>query len=235
MVKLSNLEKKFGKVKVLNGLNLSMKESGIVALLGPNGSGKTTLLKCILGMVIPDQGTITINDNNIEGNWEYRKEINYLPQIARFPDNITVNEIFHMIGDIRGDVVRKEELIELFGLESFRNKKLAHLSGGTRQKVNIVLSFMFDNHIMILDEPSAGLDPLSIIKLKELIMKEKERGKLIIFTTHIMSFVEEMADEILFILDGRLHFQGTFTQLKSKTSENNLEKSIATLLTRQDV
>lgn len=233
MIKISNIHKKFGKVQVLKGLDLEIKSGGIFAILGPNGSGKTTLIKSILGMVIPNQGEIEFNGVSVLKEWAYRNEIDYLPQIANFPGNLTVLELVNMIKNLRKKKALDLALIELFKLEPFLNQKLANLSGGTRQKVNLVLAFMFDSPLLILDEPTTGLDPVALISLKELILKEKKKGKTILITTHIMDFVEEMADEIVFLLDGSIYFKGTVQALKKQTNQANLERAIANILTEQ--
>ena len=235
MIEINNLHKRFGKVQVLEGVSLDIKEAGIFAILGPNGSGKTTLIKSILGMVIPQSGDIRINDMPVKGEWEYRENINYLPQIARFPENLSVFELIGMIKNLRGKKANDKELIELFGLEPFMDKKLGNLSGGTKQKVNLVLTFMFDCPVLILDEPTTGLDPVSLIHLKEIIKKEKDAGKTVLITTHIMDFVETMADEIVFLLEGNIYFKGTVTELKKKSTRNDLEHAIATILTEENV
>lgn len=231
MINIKNLTKSFGKLTVLDDLNLEIKDGGIFAVLGPNGSGKTTLIKCILRMVIPEKGDILFNGKSILKQWEYRNDLNYLPQIANFPPNLTVNELLKMVKDLRPKESSDKDLIAHFGLEPFLNKKLGHLSGGTKQKVNLVLTFMFDSDLIILDEPTTGLDPISLLRLKELIKKEKEKGKTILITTHIMSFVDEAADEIVFLLDGNIYFKGSVQQLKERTQENNLENAIAKLIT----
>jgi len=128
-----------------------------------------------------------------------------------------------------------KELIDLFNIKKSMNKKLVDLSGGTKQKVNIILTFMSDSPIIILDEPTAGLDPISLIKLKTLIIKEKEKGKTIIVTSHIMSFIEEISNDIFFLLDGSIFFNGTITDLKERTNENSLESAIANLLKQSHV
>ncbi len=230
MIQIQGIHKKFGKLEVLKGVDFAIPGGGVFAVLGPNGSGKTTLLKIILGMVIPDQGEIKIDQQLIIRKWQYRKQLAYLSQIARFPENLTVKELIRMIADIRLTAGRSDELIELFQLNKFMNKKLGELSGGTRQKVNLVLTFMFDTPIYILDEPTAGLDPIALIQLKELIATEQQKGKLILITTHIMSLVEEIAEEIIFLLDGKIHFQGTVENLKETTEMTNLEAAIAKML-----
>ena len=230
MVSIENLHKKFGKNEVLKGVDLSIKDGGIFAVLGPNGSGKTTLIKSVLGMVIPDQGNITVQGKNIKKNSNYRHEIDYLPQIANFPSNLKVKELIRMIKDLRKNTNEDERLIELFKLQPFLDKKLGNLSGGTKQKVNLVLTFMFDSPLIILDEPTTGLDPISLIRLKELIHVEKAKGKTILITSHIMSFVEEVSDEIVFILEGKIYFKGTISELKTKTNQPDFEHAIASIL-----
>ena len=231
MVIIENLHKKFGKNQVLSGVDLTINKGGIFAVLGPNGSGKTTLIKSVLGMVIPNKGKITVLGENIKKNSDYRHKIDYLPQIANFPSNLKVKELIKMIKDLRKPTNEDERLIELFKLEPFLDKKLGQLSGGTKQKVNLVLTFMFDSPIVILDEPTSGLDPISMIRLKDLIKAEKEKGKTILITSHIMSFVEEISDEIVFILEGKIYFKGTIQKLKTKTNQPDFEHAIASILT----
>lgn len=231
MIEIKDLYKKFGKNEVLSGLNLEIGEGGIFAVLGPNGSGKTTLIKSILGMVIPNKGSITVLGENITKGSGYRHKIDYLPQIANFPNNLKVKELITMIKDLRGNVDLDQELISLFKLEPFLDKKLGNLSGGTKQKVNLVLTFMFDSPLVILDEPTSGLDPISLLRLKKLIQAEKAKGKTILITSHIMSFVEEISDEIVFLLEGKIYFKGTITELKDKTNQPDFEHAIASILT----
>ncbi len=235
MIEIKNLHKKFGKLTVLDGLDLEIKTGGIFAILGPNGSGKTTLIKSILGMVIPSKGDIIFKGKSVLQKWEYRNHLNYLPQIANFPANLTVIELIQMVKDLRPKESNEEELIRSFDLEPFLNKKLGNLSGGTKQKVNLVLTFMFDSELIILDEPTTGLDPISLIRLKKIISEEKEKGKTILITTHIMSFVEEIADEIVFLLDGKIYFKGSVKELKQKTNQQDLEHAIANIISEQHV
>ena len=230
MITFNKVQKDFGKLKVLKKINLEINKGGIFAILGPNGSGKTTLIKSLLGMIIPQSGHIKVNDKDVLKQWKYRNQIDYLPQIANFPSNLRVNELINMIKDIRASKCRDQELIQLFRITPFLNKKLGHLSGGTKQRVNLVLAFMFDSPLIILDEPTSGLDPVALITLKELIIQEKAVGKTIIITSHIMSFVEELADEIVFILEGNIYFQGTIAALKQQTNQEHFEYAIASIL-----
>lgn len=231
MIHIKDLRKKFGKNEVLKGLDLEIGDGRIIAILGPNGSGKTTLIKSVLGMIIPDSGSIEMNGESIKHRWNYRNSIDYLPQMANFPGNLKVSELIGMIKDLRSKPADTERLIRRFHLEPFLNKKLANLSGGTKQKVNLILTFMFDSPLIILDEPTTGLDPIAHLILKELIQEEREKGKTIIITSHIMSFVEEIAEEIVFLLEGKIYFQGDIKSLNEKTEEADFEHAIAKILT----
>ena len=232
MITIESLHKRFGKNLVLDGVNLDIGEGGIFAVLGPNGSGKTTLIKCLLGMVIPNKGTIKVRDVSVRNNWGYRQDIDYLPQIANFPGNLKVKELIKMIKDLRRKAADDSQLIKRFQLEPFLDKKLGTLSGGTKQKVNLLLTFMFDSPLIILDEPTTGLDPIALIELKKLIQQEKAKGKTLVITSHIMGFVEEVADEIVFLLDGKVYFKGNIEALKKKTSQQDFEHAIASILTQ---
>lgn len=231
MINVQQLYKKYGKNEVLAGVDLEISEGEVFAILGPNGSGKTTLIKAILGMVLPNRGSISVKNKSIKKAWHYRRDIDYLPQIAHFPGNLTVKELIKMIKDIRGGTAsREQELITLFQMEPFLAKKLSNLSGGTTQKVNIVLTFMFDSPLLILDEPTTGLDPISLIHLKELIGSEKEKGKTILITSHSMSFVEAVTKDIVFLLEGKIYYKGSISDLKKKTEQQDFEHAIASLL-----
>jgi len=234
MIEIKGIRKSFGKLEVLKGFDFSLTRGKITAVLGPNGSGKTTLIKSILGLVLPASGEIFINGKAISNDWLYRKEIGYLPQIARFPENLKVMEIFKLIEEVRSEKGNYNDLIDQFDLKDFLNKKLRQLSGGTRQKVNIVLTFMFDCPLYILDEPTAGLDPIALIRLKELIQRKREEGKTFLVTTHIMSLVEELADELIFLLEGQIYFKGTFSQMLKAEKEESLEKAIANILKKEN-
>jgi Cu-processing system ATP-binding protein len=231
MVKIEKLQKRFNTNQVLNSLDLEINKAGVFAVVGPNGSGKTTLIKAILGMIVPDEGIIHIMGENIEKNAHYRTQIDYLPQIANFPTNLKVSELINMIKDLRkGKTCEDKSLISLFELEPFLNKKLGALSGGTKQKVNLLLTFMFDSPLMILDEPTTGLDPIALLHLKTMIKSQKTKGKTVLITSHIMDFVEEISDEIVFLLEGNIHFKGTINALKSKTGHSSFELAIASIL-----
>lgn len=230
MITITNLHKSFGKIPVLKGVNLSIEKGKIVSILGPNGSGKSTLIKSLLGLVVPTSGSISVNGKNISGNHEYRHDIGYLPQIAHFPENLSVRELFSMVCDLRRQKANYSKLVSHFNMDSFIDKRLRSLSGGTRQKVNAILALMFNPSIFIFDEPTSGLDPVSTVRLKEWMLKEKQNSKTILFVTHLLNEVEELADEIVFLLEGQIYFQGNPQQIKEEQNQPTLEKAIASLL-----
>ena len=230
MIEFKVVHKKYGKLEVLKGVSFTIKDGGIIAILGTNGSGKTTSMKSFLGMVVPTKGDILFNGKSIKNQWAYREQISYLPQIANFPNNLKVKELIAMIKNIKKLPCKDQELIELFGLQKHLNKSLGNLSGGTKPKVNLVLTFMVDVPYLVLDEPTSGLDPIAILALKKLILREKEKGKTILITSHILSFIEELSDEILFILEGNIYFRGTPQELLTTTDKENFQEAIAELL-----
>jgi Cu-processing system ATP-binding protein len=230
MIEIKGLHKYYGNHHVLKDINLDIREPGIYAILGPNGSGKSTLLKSIIGLVNPGQGNISVNGISVAGTHAYRNEISYLPQIARFPDNLRVYELIRLIKDIRNQKADESELVKLFQVESDMRKRLRNLSGGTRQKVNMILGFLFDTPYLILDEPTISLDPVSLTKFRKIISEKKEQGKIIIYTTHIMNLVEELSDHIILLLEGRIIFKGGLKDIYSKTGSSSLEKAISMLV-----
>lgn len=234
MIEIRELQKRFGKLEVLRGIDLSLQRGRTTAILGPNGSGKTTLIKTLLGMVIPDRGMIRINDQQILNKYKYREQLNYLPQIANFPSNLSVIELLQMVADIKGIEVDALELLQIFGIQDKMHTKFAHLSGGTKQKVNIVMCFMSPASLTILDEPTTGLDPLSLTVLKKMIMEERNGGNTVILTSHIMSFVEDVVDDVVFLLDGKIYFAGAIDELRAIGGHDSLEESIAYILYEHD-
>ncbi|MBC5774734.1 ABC transporter ATP-binding protein [Pontibacter sp. KCTC 32443] len=235
MITIENLRKSYGKLQVLGGVSVSFDPGKVVSVIGPNGSGKTTMIKCMLGMVLPDGGDIKISGKSILKEHAYRSQIGYMPQIGRYPENMKIRQVIDMIRDIRKDVKQvDEELIGLYGLKDMYEKRMGALSGGTKQKVSAALAFMFDPKILILDEPTAGLDPISAEILKSKILKEKKKGKLILITSHIMSEVEEVADEVMCMVDGQVKFHDTIADIKAQTNEERLSRAIAKILNEED-
>ena len=231
MIVAKNITKKFGKVYALNDVSVTCNKGECIALIGPNASGKTTFIKCLLGMVVPQSGTINFDNNSIANNWLYRNRIGYMPQIGRYPENMSIAQVFNLMKDIRKPIgLADEELIQKFKLDIIMQKRMRVLSGGTRQKVSAALAFLFNPDVLILDEPTAGLDPVSSEILKEKIIKEKNKGKLILITSHVLSELDDLVTEVIYMQEGRLGFQKSISILKQETGEQKLAKAIAKIM-----
>ena len=234
MIEIKNLNKKFGKLEVLSDVDLTFKKGECIALIGPNGCGKTTLIKSILGMVIPTKGDVLFNQKSILKEYLYREQIGYMPQIGRYPDYMTIGQIIEMIKKIRNsNQTLDEDLLKAFDLEKIFDKQMRTLSGGTTQKVSATLAFLFNPQVLILDEPTAGLDPLASELLKDKIIKEKEKGKLILITSHLLSELDDMITQIIFMQDGKVYFHKTIADLLESTNEQKISKAIAKILKSQ--
>lgn len=236
MISFNNICKKFGKLTALDQVNLEVKPSRSYALIGPNGSGKTTLIKCLLGLVVPTSGEIIFDGKSILNEWRYREKIGYMPQIGRYPDNISIGQLIDMMKNIRPPGEKTDdELIDAFRLYKMYDKKMHSLSGGTRQKVSAALAFLFNPPVLVLDEPTAGLDPVSAEILKEKIHGEKVKGKLLLITSHILNDLDELATDIIYIFEGKLQYNNTIDALKEETNEKRLGKAIATLIRQKEL
>ncbi|MES2872823.1 MAG: ABC transporter ATP-binding protein [Bacteroidota bacterium] len=231
MIRIKNISKHFGKLTALNNVSTTCDRGECIALIGPNGSGKTTLIKSILGMVLPDGGSITFNGKNIAGNWQYREEIGYMPQIGKYPDNMTIGQILDMMKDIRNkNTALDEDLIRSFSIDKLMDKRMRTLSGGTTQKVSAALAFLFNPAVLILDEPTAGLDPVASELFKEKIIAEKMNGKLVLITSHILSDLDDLVSRVIYMQDGNLVFHKSIEELRHDTGEERLVRSIAQVM-----
>jgi Cu-processing system ATP-binding protein len=231
MIRIENIQKHFKKLHALQDVKAEFNKGQVVAMIGPNGSGKTTLIKSILGLVRADSGVIYFDGTPITEDVEYRRNIGYMPQIGRYPDNMKIGQLFKMIRNIRSnDKKIDEELYYKFKLDTILNKSMKSLSGGTRQKVSAALAFLFDPDVLILDEPTAGLDPISSEILKEKILEQKEKGKLILITSHVLSDLEELTSHVVYLQDGKIMFNESLRELQIQTGEEKLSKAIAWLM-----
>ena len=232
MIEIKNLTKKFNKFTALNQVNIRFNDGHSVALIGPNGCGKTTLIKCILGLNVVEDGDILVNNESVKEHYLYRNNIGYMPHIGRYPENMTISQTIPMIKDTR-KVSENEldtELLEAFELESIFDKKMRTLSGGTTQKVSAVLAFLFNPNIIILDEPTAGLDPLASEILKNKIIKEKNKGKLIIITSHLLSELDDIVSEIVFMNEGKVIVHQSVEELMTERKTEKISESIISIL-----
>ena len=232
MIEIKNLTKKFNKFTALNQVNIRFNDGHSVALIGPNGCGKTTLIKCILGLNVVEDGDILVNNESVKEHYLYRKNIGYMPQIGRYPENMTIAQTIQMIKDTRkvSESELDTELLEAFELESIFDKKMRTLSGGTTQKVSAVLAFLFNTGIIIVDEPTAGLVSFASEILKNKIIKEKNKGKLIIITSHLLSELDDIVSEIVFMNEGKVIVHQSVEELMTERKTEKISESIISIL-----
>ena len=234
MIEFSRVTKRFGATDVLRGVDLSVEPGRVMGLIGPNGAGKTTLIKLLLGLAHATSGEIRVAGKRTDADESYRARIGYMPQIMRFPENLTANELFAMMRDLRGTTTGVDpEMIEQFRLGDQLDKPLRVLSGGTRQKVNAALALFLEPSILVLDEPTSGLDALSSAILKDTIRARRAQGATVLVTSHIMTELEELCDEVAFLLDGVVRYAGPIGELTTRTRQVNLERAIAALMIRE--
>lgn len=233
-LELEHIQKSYKKVEVIHDLSVTFREGEITALVGPNGSGKTTLLKSILGLVLTKDGDIRWNGKSIIGDYAFRKNVGYMPQMPEFPVNLKVRELFNMVRLLHSGEEEDREMLEIFKYEELSNKALGTLSGGQRQKVNAMLCFLFSPSLLILDEPTSSLDPISSERFKNKLLSEKKRGKMILITSHLMNEMEQLADQLLYLLDGNIIINSTVKELKKLTSSERLGEALLKMLNKNE-
>ena len=216
-LKLDGLTKKFGNFTAVNHINLTMK-NGVYGLLGVNGAGKTTLMRMLCTLLKPTEGTIYYNGKDIfEMGSEYRRQLGYLPQEFGFYPEFTVQDYLLYIASLKGlrSVVagkRVKELISRVGLSKAAHKKMKKLSGGMKRRAGIAQAMLNNPKILILDEPTAGLDPNERIRFRNLI-SELSEDRLVLLSTHIVSDIEYIANEIWLMKDGKMMHKGTVDEI----------------------
>lgn len=231
MIEVINLNKWYGRHHVLKDINLEIHSGQCVALIGPNGSGKTTLIKSLLQMVPIESGTIRINNTDIQDDDHYRKIIGYMPQLSRFPEHMKVDHLFALMRSLRTDVKEYDhQLYHALDISDFSDRPLGVLSEGMKQRVSASLAFYFNPGILILDEPTAGLDPVSNEILKSKINQAVAEGKLILITSHILSDLDDITSHVIYLMNGQVWLNKAFQDLKAETNEQSLNKAISQLL-----
>jgi len=232
-VVLRNVTKNFGSFRALNDISFGIKEGEIFGYIGPNGAGKTTTMKILVGLISDFQGEVSIGGYQVpKRKDEIHKLLGYLPQTVAFQEWRTVNHALKTFGKLSGlsdaEVEgRIPEILDLLGLADVRHKKISQLSGGMTQKVGLAQALLHEPKLLVLDEPLGGLDPLSRHQFKDIVLKLGQKGTTILFSSHILSDVQDVADRIGIINRGRIKQVGTLNELKSRLSS---KKTVEVLL-----
>lgn len=216
MIRVEHLTKRFDRVTAVADVSFTVREGEVFALLGPNGSGKTTTMKCIAGLNIPTTGTIQVRGLEVRRfGRETRGMMAYLPQKAVFPETLTAREVLDFYARLRGlPVERVGDVLERSGLQADAGRRVGEFSGGMIQRLGLAVVAMPDVPVLLLDEPTANLDPQGVKRFREFILHQKENGRTIIFSTHLLAEAEQLADRVGIYVGGRLVAQELIENLR---------------------
>jgi ABC-2 type transport system ATP-binding protein len=216
-IKVENVSKLYGEQLALNGISFEVNKGEILGFLGPNGAGKSTLMKIITSFIGADKGSVFVCEQKVEqDNIELRKKIGYLPEHNPLYDEMFIKEYLTFIADIYGcSKNRVHEVIELTGLTAENHKKISQLSKGYRQRVGLAAALIHEPEVLILDEPTTGLDPNQMVEIRNLI-RESGKDKTVMLSTHIMQEVEKMCDRVIIINKGEIVANELLSNLKKK-------------------
>ncbi len=232
-VRIRGVSKRYGRRTVLSDVDVCLRPGRVTALLGPNGAGKTTLIGVLLGLVRPDGGEVEFAGRIVGDEYAYRGQVGYMPQLPRFPENLSGRDLFDMLDDVRGFRGEPDAALSAsFELEEELDQPVRALSGGTLQKLNAAIALRYHAPVLVLDEPTAGLDPVAAATLRERILEERSLGRTIVLSSHELGSVERIADDVVFLVDGRVLFEGEAGDLLSHSGEADLESAMVTLLRR---
>lgn len=210
ILKVEGLTKKYGQSKALDNVSVSFEKGQITALIGPNGAGKSTFVKSVLGLVIPDSGTILLGEHNAK-NPSSRYGVSYLPEKFNFYPFYKVQEALRFFAELKGEKVSGEQVsqaLSQLSIEDLAQRKVKSLSKGQLQRVGLASMILTKNDFFIFDEPFSGLDPIGIKEAKELFISLKNSGATVIVNTHILSEMEKLCDKVVLINKGQILYSG---------------------------
>ncbi len=245
MIQVEQLAKRFGHVEALKGVSVNVPRGQVSALIGPNGSGKTTLMKCLLGLVRPDSGLVRLEGLPMDGDPLRRLWMGYMPQVPHYPDNLSVGEVLDLVASVRlaarlrcpdaphWPQAEPETLDGIFPMGELLGRRLRGLSGGTLQRVGAELAWRSGAPLLVLDEPTAGLDPVASSHLKDRLLEDRARGRTVLISSHVLSDLQELAEHLIFLLDGRVHYEGSLAGLLEQTGEPRLERAVARIMRQE--
>ncbi|MCK9208793.1 MAG: ATP-binding cassette domain-containing protein [Salinivirgaceae bacterium] len=228
---VKNLTKRYGPQRAVDNISFEVKTGEILGFLGPNGAGKTTTMKAITSYLVPTEGEITVGNYSIwEDQEQIKKLIGYLPEHNPLYQEMPVIDYLHYVAELQG--IKKEkikdrilEMVQVCGLEGEKHKRISELSKGYRQRVGLAQALIHDPQVLILDEPTTGLDPNQIVEIRELI-KKIGREKTVILSSHILAEVEATCDRILIINRGKIVANGTAQELRKAEKGNEMIKVV---------
>jgi len=235
IVQIHNLEKRYGKKKVLHGINLEIASGQIIGYIGPNGAGKSTTVKILCGLINDFEGDVKIFGKDLRTHeLEIKQQVGYIPENAVLYESLTPMEFMEFIGEMRGlenEVCRSkaEALMNIFEMKSNLNQRIATFSKGMRQKVMICSALLHNPDLIFMDEPLSGLDANSVIMVKEMLTHLAREGKTVFYSSHLMDVVEKISDRIVLIDQGKVIADGSFEELNKLSNDENLEKMFTRL------
>ncbi|MBB07760.1 MAG: ABC transporter ATP-binding protein [Roseibacillus sp.] len=229
LLQVRNITKRFGKLVAVDDLNLEVRAGEVIGLLGVNGAGKTTVMNMILGLTIPNEGTITVFGRDLQKHRiDILKRTNFCTTYANLPSNLKVWQnlrVFAGLYGIKNPVDKIEELLDMLGISHLRESITGRLSAGEGTRVNLAKALLNDPELLLLDEPTASLDPDIADKVRKLVLRlQRERSPAILYTSHNMKDIEEVCDRILFLHEGRILAEGTAEEIKERFAGKDLDE-----------
>lgn len=224
-LEVKNLTKTFDKIVAVDNASFEVPEGSIFGLIGRNGAGKTTTIRMMMNIYLPDSGEVVLRGTKV--GQDFKNQVGYLPEERGLYKKMKVVDILYYFAELKGKTGRTlhkkaDEYLKRFELYDRRLSKIEDLSKGNQQKVQFIATILHDPEFIILDEPFSGLDPINTNLLREIILEMKQKGKVIIFSTHLMDFAEKMCDHIVMIDHGKIILKGALGQIKSKYAQKNI-------------
>jgi ABC-2 type transport system ATP-binding protein len=224
-LEVRHLCKSFGTLKAVDDVSFSVSQGAVFGLIGRNGAGKTTTIRMMMNVFGPDSGEILYHGNKT--GEEFRRKVSYLPEERGLYKKMKVIDLLNFFLEIRGIdpakvKTRTHEYLERFSLDDRIHTRIEDLSKGNQQKVQFIAAILSDPEVLVLDEPFSGLDPVNTGLLKDIVMELKQKGKVIIFSTHLMELAERMCDQIALIHQGKLMLNGSLSDIKQQYSQRNI-------------
>jgi ABC-2 type transport system ATP-binding protein len=221
-IQIENLTKSYGNLVAVNKLNLTVEAKQVHGFLGPNGAGKTTTIKMLVGLLRPDSGSLKILGEDAAGDKPgIRRRIGYMPELPKFPKHLTGMELLDIYGRMYGmskqqRQQRTPELLKLVGLEGRGRDRVGQYSKGMQQRIGIAQALLNDPELVILDEPSIGLDPVGMVEVRDMVKGIVQTGKTVFFSSHLLGEVQQICDHVTVLHQGTVRYSGTLENISSK-------------------